>query len=159
MPALPWVDSPTHASPSAAAADSAAHPFTCVDQTMVNPLAYLAAGAVPGPAFPHFPTTLPSLHSSAHAPPSDVAAGFTVRSFTFSNRSTMGPHVYPASGAVLGLAFAPFPTALSGYMLVAPSATVLGSAHAGISALTCFRAEITPRNAFAHAHSTPDTST
>jgi len=71
----------------------------------------------------------------------------------------MGPHVYPASGTVLGLAFAPFPTAPSGYALVAPSATVPGSTHAGISALTCFWAEIMPGNMFAHAHSTPDTLT
>jgi len=71
----------------------------------------------------------------------------------------MGPHVYPASGTVLGLVFVPFPTAPSGYTLAAPSTTVPGSTHAGISTLTCFRAEIMPRNVFAHAHSTPDTLT
>jgi len=71
----------------------------------------------------------------------------------------MGPHAYLASGAVLGLAFVPFPTTPSGYVLAAPSTAVPGSAHAGISALTCFRAEIMPRNAFAHAHSTLDTLT
>jgi len=91
LPPLPWVDSPACVSPSAAAVDSAAHPFTCADQTTANLLAYPAAGTVPGPAFPCFPTALPSLHSSAHAPPSNVAAGFAAHSFTFSDRSTMGP--------------------------------------------------------------------
>jgi len=159
LPPLPWVDSPACASPSAAVADSTARPFTCTDQTTANPLTYPAAGAVPGPAFPCFPTALPSLHSSAHVPPSNVAAGFAAHSFTFSDRSTMGLHAYPASGTVPGLAFAPFPTTPSGYVLAAPSAAVPGSAHTGISALTCFWAEITPGNVFAHAHSTPDTLT
>jgi len=153
LPPSPRVDSPARASPSAA------RPFTCTDRTTANPLAYPAVGAVPGPAFLRFPTTLPGLHSSAHTPPSDVVAGFAAHSFTFSDQSTMGPHAYPASGAVPGLVFAPFPTAPSGYALVAPSAAVPGSAHTGIFALTCFRAEITPGNAFAHAHSTLDTST
>jgi len=85
LPLLPQVDSPARVSPSAAAVDSAAHPFTCADRTTANPLAYPAVGAVLGPVFLHFPTTLPGLHSSAHVPPSDVVAGFAACSFTFSD--------------------------------------------------------------------------
>jgi len=102
---LPWGHSPAHASPSAAAADSAARPFTCTDQTTVNPLAHLASGTVPGCALSWFPTTL------------------------------------------------------SGYMFAPHSTTVPGSAHAGTSAWASFRAEIIPRNALAHAHSSQGHST
>jgi len=96
---------------------------------MVNPLTHPASGAVLGHALSQFPTALPGVHSSTHTPPSAVAAGFTVHSFTLSDRSMMGPHVYPASGAVPGLAFMSFPTAPSGYAFVPHSATVPGSAH------------------------------
>ena len=151
-PASPQVHSPTRASPSAAAVDSAAHPFTRADRTTANPLTHAASGAVPGCVLLHFPAALPSVHSSAHAPPSTVAAGFTAHSFTHSDQSTMGPHVDLASGAVPGLAFTSFPTTLSGYTFAPHSAAAPGSAHAGTSAWASFRAEITPRNALVHAH-------
>ena len=105
------------------------------------------------------PALLPLVHSSAHAPPSAVAAGFTAHSFTHSDRSTTGPHVDPASGAVLGLAFASFPTAPSRYTFVPHSAAAPGSAHAGTSAWASFWAEITPGNALVHAHSSQGHST
>ena len=82
---LPLVHSPAHGYPSAVEADSAMHPFTHADQTIVNPLIHMASGTMPGHVLLCFPTTLPSVHSSIHAPPSAIVAGFTACSFTLSN--------------------------------------------------------------------------
>jgi len=97
--------------------------------------------------------------SPACATPSAAAASSAEGSFTCANRSTVVPLAYPPSSIAPGLALLPFPTALQGHMFAPPSAAIPGFAYAGTSAPTFFRAEITPRNAFAHLHFSPGHST
>jgi len=97
--------------------------------------------------------------SPTHVTPSAAAAGSAEGSFTCANRSTAVPLAYPPSSVAPRLTLPPFPAALRGHVFVPPSAAIPGFAYAGTSAPTFFRAEITPRNAFAHPHFSPGHST
>jgi len=106
-------------------------------------------------------------HATVPAPPLPCTAALAPAcatpsaegSFTCANRSTVVPLAYPPSSIVLGLAFLPFPAALQGHAFTPLSATVPPFAYARMSAQALFRAEITPRNAHAHAHFTLGPST
>jgi len=97
--------------------------------------------------------------SPAHASPSAAAVGSAEGSITHVNPSTGGPLAYLPSSTVPGLAFSTFPATWPGSTFAPPSAASPGLAYAGTNAQVFFRAEITPRNAFAHPHFTPGPST
>ena len=144
--------SPACASPSAAAASSTAHSFTCADQSTMNPVVHLASGGVLGLTFSRFPAALPGVHSPAHMSPSAAVAGSAVPSFTHADRSTAYPLAYPPSGAAPGYAFSLLSTAPLGYALAPPSAAFPELAYTGNNSQTSFQAEIMPGNAPAHTH-------
>ena len=64
---------PARASPSAAAAGSAAPFFTHANPSAAFPLAHSASSAAPGTALSHFSAALPG---TAFAPPSGTVLGF-----------------------------------------------------------------------------------
>jgi len=159
VPALPppgtGVLSPARASPSAAAASSAARSFTRADRSTTNPLVHLASGRVPGLAFSRFPAAPPGVHSPARASPSAAAVGSAAPSFTRADRSTAYPLAYLPSGAAPGYAFSLLSAAPLGYALAPPSAAFPELGYTGNNSQTSFRAEIMPGNAPAHTHFFP----
>ena len=150
------VDSPAHASPSAAVAGTAVRSFTCVDRSTPGPLAHPPLSAAPGLAFLPLSVAPPRHASAARTFPSAAVAGSAALSFSRADRSTADPLAHPPSGAAPELAFSPLSAAPPGYAFARPSAAVPRFAYAVPSAQTGFRAEIMRGNAFAHAHSPPE---
>jgi len=155
LPPFTHVDTPAHASPSAAVAGTAARSFTCVDRSTPGPLTHPPSSAALGLAFLPLSVALPRHASTAPAFPSAAVAGSAALSFSWADQSMVDPLTHPPSGTVPELAFSPLSAALPGYVFAPPSTTVLRFAYAVPSAQTGFRVEIMRGNVFAHMHSPP----
>jgi len=119
----------TCASPSAAAAGSAAQFFTCGNPSAVIPLAYPSSSTVPVDVFPHLSTVL----APACASPSTAVASSAAHFFTHGNPFAVVLLAYPLSSTARVDAFAHLSAALPGRMFAPLSTTRLGLRQAGTS--------------------------
>jgi len=143
---------PARASPSAAAAGSAACYSTRGNPSAAVPFAFPPPSAAPGLAFAPLSATSPG---HAFASPSAAAAGSAACYSTRGSPSTAVPFAFPPLSAAPGDAFASFSAASSGHAFAPPSAAGPGPGYAGVTAKSIFRVELMPGNAPACSDLTP----